>query len=340
MKCSRCHFENIPGQERCLKCGSVLEAGGAVADIHPPRMRVGGGVIRGLARWFRGRRRVRKKSPDGNIRPRLTKVASDGLVGLVISVIPGLAHLINGRFREVRWHVLLWFVVLSSGLFLFGSQAGSLLIGLAIGLHAWIGIKFGLFREIVGLVERVVIVLVLVLLLTSLYWAAPRVAFRGYTGGYTTLTIPDLNVSAGDYLLVRRIAQPADQLARGTLVLFRPPRFRNTRQDLLGGQQGLMVGQIVGLPGETVEIRDVSFAVEGQVLDRNRYPVPHWLEGRNRSVYVKADSYFISTEYTAHGRARNLIDRIMGEVCVVESEGVHGRAFMRWLPLARRGFFE
>ena len=38
MRCARCEFENIPGQTRCIRCGSILEAGSAVIDIYPPRM--------------------------------------------------------------------------------------------------------------------------------------------------------------------------------------------------------------------------------------------------------------------------------------------------------------
>lgn len=339
MRCSRCQFENIPGQDRCLKCGSVLEAAGGSVDVHPPRMPGWQKPVRSLTRWFFRHRLVSGTRPSKKIRRALDGLASEASMGLVLGIIPGLAHLIKRRFKEVRLFVLLWAVLLCAGLFLYGSSMGFLLIGLAIGLHAWIAIQFALFKEITGLVERIVVTVMVVACFSLLYWGVPRLVFHGYTGGYTALTIPDMQIHSGDYLLVRRTTSPEDTLPRGALVLIRPARFRNYRRDQFT-EQPSMIGQIVGLPGDTIKIAEGFYAVGDEPLNPERFPVPRWLQNRRMTVVVRPGSYFVSLPYTVRGRAGRLTDQAVRDACVMKMEGIQGRAFMRWWPLQRRGFIE
>ena len=340
MKCSRCHFENMPGQNRCFKCGSVLEAGADTVDVHPPRMSGWRKPFRGLLRWSRRHQRVSEKLPTDHVRRAWDKVTSDGPTGFFLSIIPGLAHALNGRFREVRWIVLAWFVLLSTGLFLYGSSVGYLLVGLAIGLHAWIALQYGVLREIPGLMERLGVTLAAVAFFALLYWGTPRILLRGYTGGYTALTIPDMQISEGDYLFARRLGRLEEPLPRGTLVLVHPLRFRNNIAELLR-EQPAMFGQIIGRPGEIIRIAVGFYAVGDEPLDPERFPVPRWLANRTITVRVRPGYYFVSSAYTVqvHGNAR-LTDDAIRNACLVEAEDIEGRAFMRWWPLTRRGFIE
>ena len=340
MRCSRCHCENIPGQDRCFKCGSILEAAGGLVEVHPPRMSAWRGPFRGIARRLRRFQILSGTLPSDRIRRLLDRLASDAAFGLIVSVIPGLAHLIRGRFREVRLYVLLWLVLLSMGLFLYSSGVGYLLIGLAIGVHAWIAIQFALLKEISGLAERMAATLVVVGCFALLYWGVPRLAFRGYTGGYTALTIPDMQIHRGDYLLVRRTRPSQVVLTRGTLVLFHPIYIGNNQVDTVRDRQP-MIGQIVGLPGETITIAEGCYAVGDDRLDPERFPVPRWLPDRTITTVVHPGLYFVSSAYTlqAHGNIR-LTDAAVRRVCLVRMEDIQGHAFMRWWPLTRRGFIE
>jgi hypothetical protein len=278
--------------------------------------------------------------PDLGIRKGLNRVASDGLFGLVVNVVPGLAHLIRRRFKEVRFFVLLWAVLLSVGLFLYGSGVGYVLLGLAIGLHAWIAISFGLFKEVPRFIERCVTTLIVVACFALLYWGVPRIVFRGYTGGYTALTIPEMRIEAGDYLLVRRTPHVDEPFRRGTLVLIRPARIYNERVDIFR-EQPSMIGQIVGLPGETLKLAHGFYAVGDEPLDPERFPVPRWLEDQKMTVFIRPGQYFVSSAYTvrAQGNAR-LTNEAIRTVCLLEGGSIQGRAFMRWWPLGRRGFIE
>ncbi len=339
MRCNRCQFENIPGQDRCFKCGTVLEIADDAMNVHPPRMSAWRSPFRGLLRWFRRNEKLSEKLPGQEIRKGLDRLATDEMIGLALSVVPGLAHLIKRRSREVRLFVLLWAVLLSVGVFLYGSTAGFLCVGLAIGVHAWIGLQYGFLKKLDGFIERIAATLIIVACFGFLYWGVPRVVFHGYTGGHTALAVPAMRVQPGDYLLVRRTGAGQDVLPRGTLVLMRPARFRNYRRELFT-EQPSMIGQIVGVPGDTIKIAEGFYALGDDPLDPERFPVPGWLQGRKTTVRVPSGSYFVSSPYRVQGRAGALTHQAVRDACLMKMEDIQGRAFMRWWPLQRRGFIE
>jgi type IV secretory pathway protease TraF len=343
MRCARCEFENIPGQTRCIRCGSILEAGGAVIEIYPPRMAAWRRPFRDVMRWLRGRRFMSRMPKV--VRQGCDVAISDSLVGLVLNVIPGLPYLFKRRFREVRLLVLLWLVLLCATVLSYHSTIGAFLLGLTLAVHAWIGVRYGLIKEIEGFTERVALVLIVIIALALLYWAVPHVAIPGFGGAHTSLTIPALNVSTGDYFLVRRVAAREEPLPRGTLVLIEPPEILNAqRRPRLNRNQG-MIGQIVGLPGETVRIERNAYVIGGQRLEPSRFPVPRWLQQlpprSATGILVPDHSYFISTEYgvNVHGRAA-VTDQAISNACIMRASDIRGRAFLHWWPLSNRRFLE
>ncbi|OHB75289.1 MAG: hypothetical protein A2Z25_12805 [Planctomycetes bacterium RBG_16_55_9] len=347
----------MPGQSKCFQCGSVLDPSAAVVDVHPPRMALWKKPFRGIARtarrWrilpssFRDSSLVTRDSLGSSNEQGLSRAQSRGatgdacLRGLFLSIIPGFAHLIHRRFREIRWYFVGWLLTLGIGLFLYGTEIGLLFIGLAVGLHAWMALQHDLMRQLKGLGERLGAVLVALIILALVYWAAPRVILTDLTGGYTSLTIPFHNLQRGDYLLAWRDEAGDHPLSRGSLVLVRLDSVmvgRRTGRLRRGGQ---MVVQIVGLPGETIQISKDIYILDGQPLDSEKYPVPQWLHERKFSTTIPPDSYFVSAEYNVPARGRGGIGEAqIRTVCIVGFEAVRARAFMRWLPLSRRGFIE
>jgi hypothetical protein len=77
---------------------------------------------------------------------RATKKSVGWLWIVAASIIPGLAHLLQRRFREIRWYFIGWLLALVLGLFLYGTSIGLGLVGLAIGLHAWIAVQHSFFE--------------------------------------------------------------------------------------------------------------------------------------------------------------------------------------------------
>jgi signal peptidase I len=339
MKCPRCQLENIPGQERCLRCHSILEAGGVVTEVHPPRMAAWRRPWRDGTRWLRGhrlwgRRQQGDKAPAG-----WTRACAGLSVGLALNVLPGLGHLVRGRFREVRLLVLLWLLLAAAGAFAYGSNVGTALLSLAVAVHAWIAVRLDLIDRLGGFGERLMAVLGVMIVLALLYWGVPRIVFHDYMGIRTAMAIPGLRIQQGDYLLARRLARGTELFPRGTLVLIHPPTLVNMYRSVSENRRNLAMGQIVGLPGESVQIQNGIFTVGSEHLDPRRFPVPAWLRNRPLSIRVPAGSYFISAPYSATGPRAATVEMVE-EVSLFPAREIRGRVFMRWWPLSRRGFIE
>lgn len=337
MRCPRCEFENMPGQDRCFKCGSILQPEKAAA-FYPPRM---AGWKRPLRKMVRQLRTV-SLFPDWHLRiplPRwLTKFAQDEFLSIVLSVIPGLAHALDNRFREIRWYCLGWGLLILASVFFYGSNLGLFSLSFAVGLHGYIAYHASLKGTFSGFRQRVLAVGAICVYIALLYWAVRTTLFHDFTGAHTALNIPFQNINTGDYLLSRRSLARED-LRRGALVQFRPAIRGNHYYRDPGGAE--MIGEVIGLPGDTVEIKKGSFWINGQPADAEIFPVPHWLRNREIQCIISPNSYFISSEYTIniYGGAGGL-DGMITNVCVVPAQEITARAVMRWIPLGKRGFIK
>jgi hypothetical protein len=172
----------------------------------------------------------------------------------------------------------------------------------------------------------------------------PRVIDIGVVGAQTLVAVPALKVHTGDYLLVRRITDANAALPRGTLVFVGLRQYRRGyRNDQVGNNpRNLMIGQIAGLPGESISIRNKLYFIGTRPLDPNMFPVPAWLQQHplKSRLEIPRDAYFVSSVYRVAGQDGILTDAMIADVCMIKTMDIHGRAFMRWLPLARRGYIE
>ena len=338
MRCQRCQFENVPGESRCFKCGSILGGQNIPVDVHPPRMSKWQATFRSVIR----RLRCWRVLPDGGVYawvPQWMKIMSDNaFLSLILSIVPGLAHLIQGRFKQIFLYLVMWIVFLPAGVFLYGSDWGYLLIGFAIAMHAWIAFHSALLKEHEEFGSRVFDILFLLFFYAMFYCCIRLTVFRDFVFGYTALNIPHQKVQYGDCLLARYSLSQQQPLPRGSLVLVSPARvvLRDSVWRRWTNPYSRMIVQIVGLPGEEIKIAGDTFVVDGNNMDKERYPVPEWLRGRKiDGIHVSNGSYFINTVYNLTGRVNA---EMVNNVCQVKIYDVEARAIMQWLPLDRRGF--
>ena len=127
-------------------------------------------------------------------------------------------------------------------------------------------------------------------------------------------------------------------LDRGSLVVIHPFAAGN-HQARAFHNEGTTIAEIVGLPGENIQISKGVFLINNQPLSTEQYPVPGWLQNVTYSDIIPKDSYFISARYNMnfHGNAR-LTDNNIRQVCIVKKDAIEAKAFIRWLPVTRRGF--
>ena len=322
----------MPGQSVCLQCGSVLATESTPVNVHPPRM---AGWKKPARLFFRRLRSYRLIPAVSRFRvPSWMRVVSnESFLAVFLSILPGLAHLIQRRFAQVRLYVLLWLVLLFGTLFFYGGFLGQLFFGLAIAVHAYIALHTAFGKELTDFRYRVLSLLLVGLGLLIIYWNGAGLIFRDIAGGNTSVHIPYHRTEAGDYVLARRSLANAENLTRGSLVL---AGVGSIGGRWLGGssRRSYVVAQIIARPGETLEIKEGRFIVDDRVLDPNKCPVPVWLKTRELSVIISENHYFLSAQFQGQGYN----DSHIVSVCVVPVDRIEAKAFIRWSPLIRRGF--
>jgi len=337
MRCERCKFENIPGAKRCIKCGSALEIKPTAINVHPPRMSNWKKPFRNVLRWMRQGKIVPQQNIKLHFPLWMKGIFSDSFLGLFLSIIPGLAHLVQNRFKEIRWYFLAWLILILSGLFLYGSAAGFICLGLAVGVHAGIALQYGIIKDLANVREKIVTVILVLIGLMFIYRFIPDILFPNLVGGYSTLTLPYHNVEAGDYLLARGGLDQDILLPRGSLVLIHPATLTSHGGGVTRSEDAI-IGEIVGLAGDELQITDSIFIVNGQQLDTEKYPVPQWLHRVNFSATIPVNNYFVSARYNVRAYGIKLESSHIRQVCFVKAGDIKAKAFMRWWPLSRRGF--
>jgi len=166
-----------------------------------------------------------------------------------------------------------------------------------------------------------------------LYQAFGRVVFYDLRGGYSVINVPYARVHHGDYLLGRVSQIDSADMTRGNFVL---ARLENVGNHGFRRRAEAAYVQVIGLGGDTVAIVNDRFVVNGNIQDAEQFPVPTWLKRQSFSTVVAQDSYFISAQYRGTGYTESQAI----EVCVVSQEQIEAKAFLRWIPLRRRGFIK
>jgi hypothetical protein len=336
MRCGRCEFENMPGLQKCMRCGSALSGSAEPVQVHPPRQPGWKKPIRDLARRLRKAIPFLQWSADGfhgRVFPEwLTKITRVGCFGAVLSIIPGLAHLVQKRFKSVQWWIVGWAILLLLGLLLFGSQIGMLILGLALGTHIWIAVHSSVLKEYDNFGHRMIAFLAILLFYYMAYLGLGNVIFYNTPGGYSVTDSSDLNIYNGDYLLGSRRRTSVEDITRGSFVLTELSSIRRINIFGPGNPSGYV--QIVALPGEKIEIKDGFFVIDDKIQDSERFAVPQWLKSKKISKVLSKDQYFISAQYQGTGYNEVAILN----VCIINHAQIEAKAIFRWMPLQRKGF--
>lgn len=91
-------------------------------------------------------------------------------------------------------------------------------------------------------------------------------------------------INENDRLIGLKLAYVAAQPQRGDIVIFKYPDDESTKY----------VKRVIGLPGETVSIKDGDVYIDGELLEEDYTREPHSTEAINRSEYtVPENSYFM-----------------------------------------------
>ena len=131
-------------------------------------------------------------------------------------------------------------------------------------------------------------------------------------------------IEEGDRVLMWRLAYAfGGEPERGDIVVFSAPEELNEKSDL--------IKRVIGLPGETVEIKNGAVYIDGEMLaeDEYQHDTPHYDYG---PVTVPEDCYFMLGD-----NRNNSIDSHEWQDPFISIDDIKGQAFFRYWPLSRLG---
>ncbi len=130
------------------------------------------------------------------------------------------------------------------------------------------------------------------------------------------------NFSDGNYLLIDEITYRFREPERGEVIVFRYPNNPAT----------YFIKRIVGLPGETVELKDGKIFANGEFIEEDY--LPDSLQSRdNLSTKLKADEYFV----VGDNRSHSFDSRNWGPV---NRDKIIGVARLRVFPFNKLEYFQ
>lgn len=134
------------------------------------------------------------------------------------------------------------------------------------------------------------------------------------------------NFKHNDYLLVNRLAYDQHRKPeRGDVVVF------TSHLKDQNGEEKLLIKRVVGLPGETVEVRDGTVYIDGEILEED-YTKDGVTNGDVSPVTIPEDDYFCLGDNRLHST-----DSRFMEVGLIDAEDLVGRVIFRLYPWNKIG---
>lgn len=127
----------------------------------------------------------------------------------------------------------------------------------------------------------------------------------------------------GDIVLVNRMIYDASKPKRGDIIVFKPNGNENARS---------YIKRIIGLPGETVQIKDGEIYIDGEKLEE-KYETTSIEDAGTASeeITLDGDEYFVLGD-----NRRNSEDSRMADIGNVKRSEIEGKA---WFVLSTKGNF-
>ena len=159
-------------------------------------------------------------------------------------------------------------------------------------------------------------------------------------------------IMTGDRLFGLRLTYLFTEPKRGEIVVFNYPVYEAL------GKKKKFIKRIIGLPGETVEIRESKIYINGSETPLDEpYLKEEWVAGNNGFVFeVPEDSYLMlgdnrnrssdarawptvaKKEFAAEGKT--ISDEDAAALSYVKRSAILGRAYVRYWPLTKIGFLK
>lgn len=137
----------------------------------------------------------------------------------------------------------------------------------------------------------------------------------------------DVTLSGGDTVLLNVLSYQLGSPKRGDVISFKPNGSTTSHSN---------IKRVIGLPGETIEIRDGMIYIDGQVyLEKKSYPVITNPGMASDGITLGDKEYFVLGD-----NRNNSVDSRFADVGVVKSSYIEGRVWFVLSPSEHRGFLK
>lgn len=184
--------------------------------------------------------------------------------------------------------------------------------------------------EIFDWVKTIVFALLIALILNKVILVNAHVP----TGSMENTIMP------GDRLFGSRLAYLKSEPQRGDIIIFRYPV----------DEEEIYIKRLIGLPGETVEIKDGKVLIDGEILEED-YLKEEWMVRNSGLVFDVPEGYcfvmgdnrnnsldgrYWAEEAVYEGLADSIEEAIEEKYCFVEIDSIMGKAIVRYYPSIKR----
>jgi hypothetical protein len=268
MECPSCQFNNMPGNARCLRCGSALQLATAAISVEPPRASA---RRKWLRKQFNGRRwwywaRDASSGAGRSLASELTRETVTGGLDLGLwarSLFPGWAHWHAGyRLRGAIIALIYWPALLAM-LATVGGPSGTFWLGAMLAIHAASLIDLLIAADQTRFERYCLVPLAAVAIVACFY--GPVVYAVGSQVFVRRLQAPIGRFSTGDVLWFRHLPAGNPKVQPGDVVLYdvgsATMQLPNHRAFQVNGDR---IDRVIAGPGSHVQWRDGHFEVNGQ----------------------------------------------------------------------------
>lgn len=341
MQCPSCRFENMPGQQRCVRCQSPMALG--AVSVRPPR--AADSTLRQRLRW-----QVRRRVPTAWLRrlADLRDAARRPWAGfptrvLLLGVVPGLPQLLGGRQRLGIGLLAGWLCLLLGAALTAGTWLGIWLLTAGILVHSC-SLQLALSPQLRRLswIPRLAVGVGLFVALRVLVYEPPlwgisqlaRPVSVANTGG--SGLVPG-GLGGGEVLLVTGPRLRPRSYVPGDVVLYRIGHVADSGFIVRGGH-GL--DRLLATAGQRMQLTRGTLTVDGEPPPTGRRPLGPLAELPELDVTIGPGEVgvipsLLDLDEAALGSGRG--QPLWERVCRVRQESLEGRAVWRLWPLSDFG---
>jgi hypothetical protein len=345
MQCPSCRFENMPGLDACGRCGTSLGLGIAVIDVNPPRASANAKRVRKIVprRFFYQARDAaalaHRRFSSSVVEDSRVPLPEPGILSRLI--IPGWAHIYSGL--RIRGQVFFgaYVVLLVCGLLGWGTEFGSILLGLAFSVHASSIIDI-LLRQGTVRFPRMITTAAFVFagLSILIYFPAGQALMQlAAPIEYGTDVPPFQHL---DVVLVNHWAFALGDPRRGDVVLLSPVSLNRRRQGPVFGhiqqafEENQVIDRLVGLPGDEVVWDDRKLTVNGTAVSWT--PLRPERLPKHLEVSVPKDRYLIFPTTSIGAADPGTPETYWKMTSLISRNDILGGVYLRLSPITRFWF--